>query len=180
MNARRIGLGIVAIGATLLMSACAAGQHAMTSEEIAGIDGQTADVGQIALRDIVIAPPTGGSYGIGTDAPLTFVVVNNGTTDDQLRSISSTAFSSVTQTSIAVQSGQAVQVGMSASGPTALLRGLTAEAAGEDKGLFPGESIPVTFTFQRAGSVTTQVPVALSQDGLRATVTAPAGADSGE
>jgi copper(I)-binding protein len=40
--------------------------------------------------------------------------------------------------------------------PIILLRGL------QDGPLFPGESVPVTFTFARAGDVTLQVPVQLS------------------
>lgn len=185
MNARRrvvrAGLGIAAIGAALLTSACGTGQRAMTAEEVPAIDGQSATVGQMALRDIAVATPDDGSVAIGDNALLTFVVANDGRSEDQLLRVSSTAFSSVTQTSITVQPGSAVPVGIGNAGATVVLTGLTAEGAGDDKGLFPGESVPVTFSFKNAGSVTAQVPVALGQGGTHATVTAPAGSDdSGE
>jgi len=152
----------------------------MTAEEVPAIDGQNADVGQMALRAISVATPTGGSLAIGDNALLTFVVVNSGRADDQLLRVSSTAFSSVTQTSITVAPGQSKQVGSGDSDTNVVLRGLTEEGAGDDKALFPGESIPVTFSFKDAGSVTAQVPVALGEGGERATITAPAGGEGAE
>lgn len=184
MNARRrvvrAGLGIAAIGAALLTSACGAGQHAMTAEEVPAIDGQNAAVGHVALRAIAIAAPTNGSVSVGDTAQLTFVVVNDGPSDDQLVRVSSTAFSSATQTSITVQPGSPVQVGMGDGNTNVALNGLTQDGAGDDNGLFPGESVPVTFSFKNAGSVTAQVPVALGQATEHATVTAPAGGETAE
>jgi copper(I)-binding protein len=63
---------------------------------------------------------------------------------------------------IDIKAGDSVPVGQTNDQPAILLRSLTAEGAGDDKGLFPAEAIPVTFTFKNAGSVTVRVPVELS------------------
>lgn len=173
MNIQRIGLGVVAIGAVLLTAACGTGQQAGTSRERPTIDGQNADIGHIALRAISLAAPADGFFSVGDDVALSLVIANNGQDKaDTLTSVSSTAFSSATQTSIKVAAGDAARIGIASGDETITLQGLTAAGAGADNGLFPGESVPVTFTFSNAGSVTTQVPVTLVFGGSRASVTA--------
>jgi copper(I)-binding protein len=89
---RRIGIGLVAVCATLLTSACAAGQRAATANVVAAIDATTGTVGDLQLRDVAIKPPPGGpSYAAGDAAELQLVIVNTGRTTDTLRSVSSPA-----------------------------------------------------------------------------------------
>lgn len=121
----RIGLAVVA---TLLMSACAAGQQAQTAEESATLDGVNKSVGDIALRGLAIAAPVGSAYYLpGSDAELKLVIVNTGSQSDTLTSITSTAvtgwgsFPSSAQAK-AVQSADgsaAATAGPSASGSSA-------------------------------------------------------------
>jgi hypothetical protein len=200
--ARRIGLGVVAVGATLLTASCAAGQHAATDEEHPSIDGTNADLGSIQLRTVAIVSPKHACYLNGADAPLTLSIVNTGEHPDDLTGISSPRFSSLTvaktadalapaagsgncthtaapsgspagsgsaaspgSTAETIEPGQAVRLGLLYTGttdpgvPTAPIMVLSGLHGGP---LFPGESVPVTFTFADAGTVTLQVPVQLS------------------
>lgn len=184
VTARRLGIGVVAIAATLLTAACATGQNAMTAEEVPAIDGTQATVGKIDIRDISIQPPSAKSYSVADDVELTFVVANTGTTSDALTRISSPDFTSATffasasnadaasSTPVTIAAGSSVSFGIDPSGAQASLNSLTAAGAGSDKGLFPGELVPVTFSFKNAGSVTAQVPVALT--GVANTASVPA------
>src|SRR3981081_533144 len=85
----------IALAATVLLSGCAAGQHAATVEEVPTADGVSADNGNIGIRDTAIAAPGSGSYGVGKNAPLQLVIVNNGAKDDQLTAVSSSLASLV-------------------------------------------------------------------------------------
>lgn len=85
---RRIGVGVAVVITALLTAACAQGQHAQTAKERPAIDGVNGDVGVIALRNVSIAAPTGAaSYPAGAAAELSLVIVNSGTSDDNLVSI---------------------------------------------------------------------------------------------
>ena len=91
---KRIGIGLVAVCATLLTSACAAGQRAATANVVAAIDATNGTVGNLQLHDVAIkAPPDGPSYAAGAPAELQLVIVNTGTTADTLQSVSSPAAS---------------------------------------------------------------------------------------
>jgi copper(I)-binding protein len=90
---RRLGaaLGSGAAG-VLLLTGCAAGQHAQTVEQTPSIDGVQADAGDIAIRAAgIAAPESGTSYSKGSDAQLRMVIVNRGTAADKLVSVSSPA-----------------------------------------------------------------------------------------
>src|SRR5690349_2439929 len=97
---RRVAVAALAMCAVALTSACAAGEHAATSEESPAIDGVGASVGPgspILLREISIArPPNGVSYAAGDSADLMLVIVNNGRSADTLTSVSTPAAGSVT------------------------------------------------------------------------------------
>jgi copper(I)-binding protein len=58
-------------------------------------------------------------------------------------------------TSLDVPAESSVQIGLSGQNIVFQLTGLT-------KALFPGTSVPITFSFAKAGSVTVQVPVQLT------------------
>jgi copper(I)-binding protein len=209
--ARRIGIGLVAVGATMLTGACAAGQLAATSLETPAIDGTTGHVGQMQLHAVAIVAPSGPCVLPGADAALTFVVVNNGRSSDSLTGVSSPRFAASAAVSSAadlasyasadagtgtcspasgsaaatpapsatpaqtlpsaagpqtVPPGQLLQLGVYGAGtngpgvptePIVLLRQL------QGGPLYPGQTIPVTFSFASAGKVTLHVPVQVSQ-----------------
>jgi copper(I)-binding protein len=199
--ARRIGLGVAALGATLLTASCAAGQHAASAQEHPSINGTNAEVGSIDLRAVAVVAPSSQCYRPGADAPLTMSIVNTGRQPDSLTGVSSPRFSSYTVAKTAddlapasgtgdcaspsasasgsassapaqpaaapqtVAPGKALQLGLMDTGttdpgvPTAPIVVLSGLKGGP---LYPGESIPVTFSFADAGQVTLQIPVQLS------------------
>nr|MBA3800679.1 hypothetical protein [Geodermatophilaceae bacterium] len=67
-------LGAVAMAAVATVSGCSAGQVTQTSTQVATVNGSSANIGQLALRDIRILYPSGGSYAAGSTAQLVLVV----------------------------------------------------------------------------------------------------------
>jgi hypothetical protein len=86
---RRVLVG--AAGLALAATACSAGQLAQTSTVRPGIDGASAQIGPIALRDIVLVYPEAGKYDAGASARLEFVAVNDGSLPDTITEIRSSA-----------------------------------------------------------------------------------------
>lgn len=159
----------LAAGAALTLSACGAGQIAQTANQVAAVNGNGADSANISLRNVHVLFPSSDEFrlGQGGRAELAFTAVNTSDTNpDTLVSISTDAASSVTldksadltiepQTSIAAYSADAELPGQSAvQGPpvTAVLENLT-------DAVRPGLTVPVTFTFSKAGPITVPVPV---------------------
>jgi copper(I)-binding protein len=76
----------------LLVAGCAAGQDAQTVNQRPPIDGASASAGNIAVRGAGLSAPTDGtSYAKGSSAQLELVLVNTGTSDDTLVSVTSPA-----------------------------------------------------------------------------------------
>jgi copper(I)-binding protein len=196
--ARRIGprliMGLLA-ACTTVLTACATGQHASTSQQTPAVDANNGVVGAIELRAVAILPPAGDktSYASGDDATITAVIVNTGNTGDTLTKVSSSAAggfqlgsgtsasaapasSSSTApagaTTIDIPADSSVSFGVPSSTSTLTLTGLTAK-------LYPGQSVAVTFTFANAGSVTVSVPVQLTTTPGSSTVPVPSGANAG-
>jgi copper(I)-binding protein len=203
---RRIGIGLVAVCATLLSSSCATGQQAQTANEVPAVDATSGGVGAIQLHDVALAsPPDGKSYRAGDDAELQLVIVNDGRSTDSLLSVSTPAASSYRVFASAAQASAAASPGASTSSsaapsPSAAPSSSAASspstapassaaappapaplgvAAGQARAfgvvaadpvlvvhltrtLFPGPSVPITFTFANAGSVTLPVPVQIT------------------
>jgi copper(I)-binding protein len=107
-----------ALGA-LLLSGCAAGQDAQTINQRPPIDGASAVAGSIAVRAAGLAAPTdGSSYAKGGTAQLELVLVNNGTSDDTLTSVTSPAASGA-QFSAAGATNQTSSSSAGSSSPSA-------------------------------------------------------------
>ena len=87
-----VAVGFVAL---LGIAGCSAGQVTQTDNIEPAVNGNMADVGDIALRDVVLAYPKSGTYKKGDQAPLVLTIVNTGGTDDELVSVSSPAARSV-------------------------------------------------------------------------------------
>ena len=85
---------VVAVG--LALSACASGQVAQTAQMSPTVDGQMAQVGSLAIRNVALDYPAGGVYERGSDARLRMVVVNGGVAPDSLVSVSSPVATDVT------------------------------------------------------------------------------------
>jgi len=169
------------------LSACSAGQVNQTSSQLRDKVGPRAAVGDLELAAVQLAYPTSGSYSAGDDARLEMAVVNNGSEDDVLTGISGTGFQRVrvtgsptgtvvptspsatpstssAPTTSAAPSGGPGTVNIPVPADSTLIlgqNGPTVTLVGLSQDLTPAQSIPVTFTFQKAGEVTVQVQVAV-------------------
>jgi copper(I)-binding protein len=186
-SSRRVGVRVAALAAgalLLVLGGCAAGQDAQTAEETPVVDGVSANVGDIALRAVAVAPPPNNSHAKGSDATLQLVIVNGGSTDDQLTGVSTLAATQVrmfanaqaaspgvtsalpgatsaspgsptTISRVNLPAGLAVPFGYSPDQPVIQLHDLTEQ-------LFPAQTIQLTFQFGKAGMVTFTAAVHLA------------------
>jgi copper(I)-binding protein len=150
------------------VAACSAGQVAQPAEQNRDKTGNMADLGTLSLRAVELAYPTGGVYPAGSDARLLAAVASDSATEDTLVSIEGD-FDSVDVVDPAATGDTATGSGSldvtvpadgvlflgNGTGPSVTLVGLANEVA-------VGDTVPVTFTFEQAGTVTLQVPVATS------------------
>lgn len=185
---RRVATAIaLAAGAALTLSACSAGQISQTATQTAAINGNNANVGSLALRNIHLVYPDTEEYSIepGGTAILSFTVVNESNeNDDRLVSIATDYAGSVSiseqagsreipaQGSLAavadpdsdadtdaVREAQAQEDTGTTEGSTVPVDVLLVELEDLNEGVRPGLTFPVTFTFEKAGSVVVEVPV---------------------
>lgn len=171
MRRRLIAALGAALVAPLVISGCAAGQRAQTANEYSVVDGVSATIGDMGVRDAGIsAPSAAAGYVAGANATLSLTVVNTGNSSDTLTSVTSpsaagasivgptsatpTTGGTASAAGIMVPANGAVPIGLGAGSGTITLRKLTYR-------LVPGQSIPVTLTFQGAGPVTVILPVKL-------------------
>ncbi|WP_240325158.1 copper chaperone PCu(A)C [Amycolatopsis thermalba] len=192
---RVVGASVVAVGAALALAGCGAGQITQTNTMLPAVNGAMAQAGKLVLRDagLVNRNDCQQAYASGSSAPLTLVIANDGTADDELVSVSSANAGSATiegQKAVVAGSkllvgpateGESVQQPSSAS-PTSPTSGSptspasaspsagpTGQAArvghaeivlqGIKQVVWPGQTVPVTFTFRDAGPVTVQLPI---------------------
>ncbi|MFJ9781522.1 hypothetical protein ACIRSS_18190 [Amycolatopsis sp. NPDC101161] len=87
-NRRVLGAGVLALGAALVLAGCGAGQITQTDTQQPAVNGTYAQVKTIVLRDAAVQYPTSGpGYPAGATPSLTLTVVNIGTQDDSLVSV---------------------------------------------------------------------------------------------
>lgn len=159
-------IAAAALGLALAVSGCAAGQISQTAQQVAAIDGGNASVGQLSVLNVIFETPAAANYGPGSTVPVSLVISNHGTQGDTLTGVSSPDAAKVTISAgkIALPQQFNVQVN-SAAEHTISLEGLS-------RPLCFGQSIPVTFTFAQAGTVTVRVPIAnpVERRGTRDTI----------
>nr|WP_067531445.1 hypothetical protein [Nocardia crassostreae] len=187
MRRRAVTVAAFAAGAVLALSGCGAGQISQTATQVAAVNGNEANVGQIALRDVRILLPQSEQYtnAKGGSAVLAFSAVNLGEfKSDELVSITSDLG--------AVKIGGKIELGPQKTVVANLPAGAgAAEAAGDHgdshdattpaapaesktdpdatpvlieitgltKDVTPGLTYPVTFNFKENGTVVVNVPV---------------------
>ncbi|TFV88463.1 copper chaperone PCu(A)C [Blastococcus sp. CT_GayMR20] len=88
-----IALSLLAV---TVLSGCSAGQVTQTATQDRDKTGGFGQVGDIAIRAVQLAYPPDGVYQPGDEAELSMAIVNSGTVDDRLVSISGEPFSGVT------------------------------------------------------------------------------------
>lgn len=172
---RRLATAVaIAAGGVLTLSACGAGQVSQTSDQVAAVNGNSAEVGNISLRNVHVVYPQTEEYSIepGGKVELGFIVVNNSPASaDTLTRISTTAASSITVgeesggTEIAPLTalGAGAPVDNQVEDPGIPLQFIVVELNGIGEEVRPGLTVPVTFTFEEAGDVELLVPVDAGQ-----------------
>ncbi|MFI5780043.1 hypothetical protein [Nocardia sp. NPDC051570] len=93
-KARRhvVTVAALAAGAVLALSGCGAGQISQTAHQVAAVNGNSANVGKVALRNVRLLLPPSEEYNNakGGKAVLAFSAINGGAAEsDELTSITS-------------------------------------------------------------------------------------------
>ena len=91
---RAATLGVL-LFSPVALSACSSGQVTQTATQERDKTGPMAQVGDITLRQVLLAYPSNGEYAEGDDAVLGMTIVNSGTEDDALIGITGSDFSDV-------------------------------------------------------------------------------------
>lgn len=88
---RMVTVAALAAGAAIALSGCGAGQISQTAQQVAAVNGNHADVGRIALRNVhIVYPGEGTAYNNakGGKALIALSIINNGeSVPDELTSI---------------------------------------------------------------------------------------------
>ncbi|MDQ4010363.1 MAG: copper chaperone PCu(A)C [Actinomycetota bacterium] len=167
---------------------CSAGQITQTDSQVAAVDGAYGDVGDIALRDVVIPAPPGsnGTYPTGSSVPVLLTIINQGTTADELISVTSPAASQVLvlgTTTIAPGMNVTSTAGSASAGvqpQSPLVLGQLRIVLNTTQPLRAGLNTPVTFVFRNAGKVTLPVPMATPAESVGEVNVVESGEHSGE
>lgn len=172
-------LGAVAIAAVTALTGCSSGQVTQTARQVSTINGASADLGDLALRDIRILYPSGGTYAAGSTAELVLVVVNRALETDTLVEVTGDFFDSAALPSSGSSASATPSATLSATptdAPTQASLDTPVPAQGSlqfgtsdypsieltdlSEDISVGQTVSVTFVFEKAGEVTVDVPVA--------------------
>jgi copper(I)-binding protein len=179
---RMVTVAALAAGAALVLSGCGAGQISQTAEQVAAVNGNYANINEVALRNVhIVFPGEGNTNTKGGNALIALSMINNSeSVPDELTSIT-TDLGTVKitpppgdpafiiapqQTVVAATTGHASAkpemtptkaTDKPAIDPEAN-SGLI-EITGLTKDIIPGLTYTVTFNFKQNGTVQVQVPV---------------------
>lgn len=161
--------GALALTTVAAVTGCSAGQITQTSTQVATVNGSSTNVGELALRDIRILYPTGGTYAEGSTADLVLVVTNQGLAEDRLVEVTGDFFDEArlpadevilpaddadAEVSIdaPIPAQGTLQFGPRDSPPI--------ELTDLSQEISVAEVVSLTFVFEQAGEVSVEVPVA--------------------
>lgn len=155
---------IISLAAALTLVGCAGNQAGYDAPAVNGTLGNAGDI--IALRDVLIPNPRTpqGSYPAGSTVPVLLAIVNQGNRTDKLTAVSSPAANQVQLSgSTDIPPGSTVVSTASSAAlntpPTdPLVAGRLRITLTLSRILPDGLSIPITFQFRHAGTVTLSVP----------------------
>lgn len=172
--------GAVALTGVLALSGCGTGQLAQTANQTSAVNGVSAQQGEVLIRDARIAYPPRSSeavlYPAGGSAPLELTLLNTGSVPDRLVRVSSPGAPAVRiggDPTLTQDIPLVAQVAAEGGVPAGS-RPLTIELGGLVSPIRTGLSVPVTLTFEHAGSVELDVPIAAPHEGVE-----PERADAG-
>jgi len=181
-TSRSMLAGLVVVGG-LALAGCGSGQISQTATQKPTVDGQMAQVGQLAIRDAALDYPVGGSYERGSDARLRMVVVNDGIEPDALVSVSSplATDATISEAGAAEATGSASASGSETASPsatpsdTASGTAAPSDSAGGTPSGSPSESAPTPTAAPTPENARIQIPpnnyVSFREDGPRVMLT---------
>lgn len=180
---RLVPVAALAAGAAIILSGCSAGQVSQTADQVAAINGNTADAGAISLRNVhIVYPDSGpGNHTAGGRAALALSIVNTGeTVADELTAVT-TDLGTVKITpangdKIEISPSETVVVSTPSAGVETHTTGetvdteageietATIEITGLTQNITPGLTYNVSFDFKENGTVEVEVPVDAGTD----------------
>lgn len=151
---RRLLVPALAMAAAVALTGCAAGQISQTADQVAAIDGANGAVGNLTILNAQLAQPEGEAIPAGGNGQLLMWVSNQGLESDTLTSVTTPYASDVRITGASEIPGQTLADLATGSGTRVVVQDFTQE-------LITGNSVPMTFTFAKAGTIDLNVPVQL-------------------
>lgn len=186
---RAVTVAALAAGAVLALSGCGAGQISQTASQAAAVNGNSANVGSIALRDVRFLIPATEEFNNakGGKAVLAFSAINlSDKKVDELVSITTDLgqvkiadkFSIAPQTTVVADKPTAKDAAEPAADKTGdpNAKPVLIEVDGLTKDVTPGLTYPLTFVFKEGGTVVVNTPVDAGPGSVR---TEPAKMDMG-
>jgi copper(I)-binding protein len=165
----RFKLAACGLAAAVALSGCGAGQISQTATQEPAVNGTSANIGDIALRNIHLRAVQSSDYvQPGTGVELIFVAANNSPDeDDKLVSITSDVGTVTLSGNAALPAGGVLVVGVP-DGQTTALESVEAAEAVEatvelTRPITNGITYNFTFTFERAGEGTVPVPISAGE-----------------
>lgn len=138
--------------AALTLSGCAAGQYSQTADQVAAIDGANGTIGDITVLNARLAPTAREDYAAGSDAQLLLWISNDSLKPDTLTGITTSAAESVDIAGEATVPGQTLSDFATETGTEVVVTGFLQDQ-------YYGVSIPMTFSFANAGTLTLNIPI---------------------
>ena len=178
------GLAACGLAAAVALSGCGAGQISQTATQEPAVNGTSANIGNISLRNIHLRAVQSSDYvQPGSEVELIFVAANDSPEeDDKLVSITSDV-GTVTLTGDATVPASGVLVVGAPDGQTTPLESVEAAEAVEatvnlSKPITNGITYNFTFDFERSGEGTVPVPISAGETPRREEAV-EAGGDAG-
>jgi hypothetical protein len=157
------------LAAAVALSGCGAGQVSQTASQEPGVNGTSANVGQIALRNIHLRATQSTDYvQPGRDVELLFVAVNNSPdVNDKLVSITSEVGRVSLSGDTSIPANDVLVVGKADGQPeplenAGLAKGAEAKVA-LTKPITNGFTYKFVFDFEKAADATVAVPISAGE-----------------
>ena len=167
-SGRRPALAVaLLLTAGMALAGCSAGTVTQTDTSVSGAPGGIGHVGSIDIQPLTFDAGSTEVVAAGGSVPLRGTIVNQGGTADRLVAVSSPYAATIQAEGQTVIAGaQAVRMvgaepgAIGPADPNARLAGtLRLTLRGVAQEMRPGPTYPVTFTFERSGTVTVPVIV---------------------
>jgi len=169
----RFSLAACGIAAAVVLSGCGAGQVSQMATQEPAVNGTSATVGPVSLRNIHLRAAQSTDYvQAGADAELLFVAVNNSPdVNDKLVSVSSDIGTISLSGDTSLPANGVLVVG-EPDGQIAPLEAAERADAVEakialSKQITNGLTYKLTFDFEKAGEISVQVPISAGEQPRR-------------